>query len=197
MSVLMTGTVVPPVLEIPRRFGDIQERVADLEAVDPDKGTILMRAAPYDVEAEIDRELWESFAPQTFAQASKAPHRVKMWHRHGGPLIGHALDVEDRADGLWINARFSNTLNGDEARELASDGSLDQASVTFRPQADWMKVSRKGDGLHVRHSRGYLLGCALVEHGAYGDGAYVASVRDATSDKSREARRMQVLAWNH
>lgn len=195
MSIVTTEPV--SLLEIPTRYRDIQERAADIEVVDPDKGTILMRAAPYDVEAQIDRELWESFAPKTFANSSKAPHRVKLWHEHGGPLIGHAMDVEDRSDGLWINARFSNTLAGTEARELAADKSLDQVSITFRPQADWMKIQRRADGLHVRHSRAYLLGVALVAHGSYGDGAYVASVRDATTDQAREQRKMRILAWNH
>lgn len=186
-------------IEIPRRFYDVQQRAADIEAVDKERGTVLLRAAPYDVEAQIDRELWESFAPKTFAAASKAPHRTKLWNLHGGPLIGHATEVEDRADGLWINACFSNTLNGQEARELASDGTLDQCSVTFRPQAEWMKVQRRADGVHVRHSKAYLLGCALVPHGAYDEGAYVASVRGADSEsieRAREARKMRILAWN-
>jgi HK97 family phage prohead protease len=193
---LVTNEPVP-LLELPTRYRSVQERTADIEVVDPDKGTITMRAAPYDVEAQIDRELFESFAPKTFSAASKAPHRTKMWHRHGGPLIGHALSVEDRADGLWIDARFSNTLAGNEARELAADKSLDQVSITFRPMAEWMKIQRRGDGLHVRHSKAYLLGVALVEHGAYAEGAYIASVRDGTSDRERELRKMRILAWNH
>jgi len=183
---------------IPERYRRVQERVADVEAVDVEKGTILMRAVPYGVEAQIDHEIWELMEPQTFASASKAPHRTKMWHRHGGPLVGHALNVEDRADGLWINAKFSNTANGEEARELALDGSLDQCSITFRPMADWMKVQRRADGLHVRHSKAYLLGVALVDHGAYAEHAMVASVRGADAvEAEREARRMRALAWNH
>jgi HK97 family phage prohead protease len=187
-------------IEIPRRYYGVQERVADVEVVDPEKGTILMRAAPYGVEAQIDRELWETFDRKTFAHAVKAPHRCKLWHLHNGPLVGHALDIEDRDDGLWINAKFSNTLNGTEARELAHDGTLDQVSVTFRPQTEWMKLSRDAKGLHVRHSRAHLLGVALVPHGAYDDGAFVASVRDAddeSQERARELRKMQILAWNH
>jgi HK97 family phage prohead protease len=187
-------------LEILRRYDKVQDRVADIEVVDPDKGTILMRAAPYGVEAEIDRELWEQFDRATFAAASKAPHRVKLWHEHNGPLVGHALQVEDRDDGLWVNARFSNTLAGTEARELAADKSLDQVSITFRPQKQWMAVTRDAKGVHVRHSKAHLLGVALVAHGSYGADAYIASVRDAdaeTAERARELRKMQILAWNH
>lgn len=178
--------------DLPIRFRGTQFRAADVEHVDPDNGTILMRAAPYDVETQLDHDLWESFAPATFARACNAPSRVKMWNEHGGPLIGHATTVEDRGDGIWINARFSNTASGQEARELANDGTLDQVSITFRPMPDWMKVTRKTDGLHVRHSRAALLGVALVAHGAYAESAYIASVRDAETARERE-RRLAIL----
>jgi HK97 family phage prohead protease len=182
---------------IPARYDTVQERAADIEAVDPDRGTVLLRAAPYGVEAQLDLDLWEQFDRATFAAATKAPHRTKLWNLHGGPLVGHALDVEDRDDGLWVNARFSNTVNGLEARELAADGTLDQCSVTFRPMREWMKAEQRADGIHVRHSRAYLLGVALVPHGAYDADAYVAAVRDADSDKAREARRARALSWTH
>lgn len=182
---------------MPERYLTPEHRVAEVTAVDPDAGTILMRAAPYDVEAMIDRELHESFAPKTFAGALNAPHRVKLWNEHGGPLIGHAREVEDKDDGVWIRALISNTLAGQEARELARDGTLDQCSITFKALPEWMKVQRRDDGLHVRHSRAVLLGCAMVAHGAYAEGAYVASVRDAAADREREARRARILAWNH
>lgn len=174
------------IVPVPKLFDGPQYRAADVEHIDLDEGTILMRAAPYDVETQLDRQLFESFAPKAFERASAAPARCKLWHEHGGPLIGHARDVEDRPDGIWIRAKISNTLAGQEARELAADGTLDQVSVTFRPLSDWMKVDRRPDGLHVRHARAALLGVALVAHGAYADSAYIASVRDADADRARE-----------
>lgn len=181
---------------LPPRFDGVQYRAADLEHLDLEDGMLLCRAAPYDHEVQLDRELFESFAPGTFARAAEAPHRVKLWHEHQGPLIGHAREIEDRPDGLWIRAKISDTLNGQEARELARDGSLDQVSITFRAQRDWMQVQRRGDGLHIRHSRGWLLGVALVAHGAYADMAHVASVRsDDQIDRDRELRKAAILAW--
>jgi HK97 family phage prohead protease len=136
--------------------------------------------------------------------AAKAAHRVKLWHEHDGPLIGRAVNVEDRPDGVWVRSKFSNTPPGQEARELARDGTLDQCSVTFKPMDDWYKRTDKPDGIHFRHSRAYLLGVALVAHGAYGDEAYLAEVRDADPDKAvamierdRELRRQRLLALNH
>jgi uncharacterized protein len=185
----MTTTLdlpAPPRLD---RFDAVQFRDAEVTSVDMDEGTILLRAAPYDVEAQLDPQLWESFARGTFAAAGAAPHRCKLFHGHttaGGHLIGKALDVEDRSDGVWVRARFANTAAGVEARELAHDGTLDQCSVEFRAIPECYRVTRRRDGLHVRHTRAHLQGVALVPHGAYGEGAFVASVRDAEADHRRE-----------
>lgn len=187
----VTALEIPPVLLMP------QHRKATIEHLDVDEGTILMRAAPYDVEAQIDRELWESFAPKTFERAANAPSRCKLWHLHGGPLVGHATEVEDRHDGVWIRARFSNTINATEARELASDGTLDQVSVSFKPMKDFMRFEHRADGHHVRHSRAGLLGVALVPHGAYDEHAFVASVRDSIADRTREAALAKLGALTH
>ncbi len=176
--------------DLSRYLGGLQHREATVEHIDPEQGTILMRAVPYDVETQLGPRLFEAFAPAAFARAGSAPSRVKLWHEHGGPLIGHALDVEDRPDGAWIRAKISNTLAGQEARELALDGTLDQVSITFRAMPDWFKAERRTDGIHVRHARAGLLGVALVAHGAYGEHAAVASVRDAeeaTAQRAREA----------
>lgn len=181
----------------PARFSLPQYREASIEHLDPDAGTILMRAAPYDVETQLDRSLFETFAPKCFERAAAAPHRCKLWHEHRGPLIGHATTVEDRPDGLWIQAPFSNTLAGQEARELARDGTLDQCSVTFNPMADWMKAERRSDGIHVRHARAHLLGVALVAHGAYAEGAFIASVRDTQRVTEAEAELARLRSLTH
>lgn len=186
-----TGLVVPAT-DVKALQG-LQHRAADVEHIDADAGTILMRAVPYDVETQLGPDLWEAFAPEAFARAAASPARCKLWNEHGGPLIGHALDVEDRPDGVWVRSKFSNTLAGQEARELAIDGTLDQVSITFRPLPDWMRAHRRSDGIHVRHARAALLGVALVAHGAYGEHAAVASVRDA-DDASRERAREATLA---
>jgi len=167
-----------------------QHRAATVEHVDVDAGTILMRAIPYDVETSLGPRVFESFAPGAFARAANAPNRCKMWHEHGGPLIGCATEIEDRPDGSWIRAKFAKTTHAQEARELAADGVLDQVSITFRPVADEYRVDKRSDGVHVRHSRAALLGVALVAHGAYGADAVIASVRDAddgTVQRHREA----------
>ena len=93
--------------------------------------------------------------------------------------------------------KFANTAAARDARELADDGTLDQVSVEFRAIEDgtgytWRTLS---DGTHVKHSRAHLLGVALVPHGAYGDGAFVAQVRSADVMAGiPAAKRAEVLA---
>lgn len=201
----MTTTTMPgtPLLIPPdgamEYLRGMQHRAATVEHVDPEAGTILMRAVPYGVETQLGPKVWESFAPAAFARAANQPSRCKLWHEHGGPLIGHALDVEDRDDGAWIRAKFSDTMAAREARELAIDGTLDQVSITFRPLPDEFKIDRRSDGVHVRHSRAALLGVALVAHGAYGEHATIASVRDAdetTVQRAREAALARLRSLN-
>lgn len=173
-------------LALPLDIAAVQHRTAQIEDIDLEAGTVLMRAAPYDVTAEIGPGLWESFAPKAFERAANAPSRCKLWNGHDGPLIGHATEVTDKADGIWVRSKFSNTANAAEARELAADGTLDQCSVTFKMMREWFKATRRPDGIHVRHSRGTLLGVALVPHGAYDTDAAVVSVREANRERQRE-----------
>jgi len=198
----MTITAVPtPPLSPPLRldrYDGIQYRAAEVAAVDPDAGTILLRAAPYDVEAEVERGLFESFAPAAFGRAAKAPQRVTLnvLHDRNAWPVGHAHTVEDRDDGVWVTAKFSNTARGIEARELAADGTLPECSVEFRARPEWYRATRTRDGLHVRHARAHLVGVALVPHGAYGDGGFVAEVRAAEAEAgalAREAARQVAL----
>lgn len=184
-------------LEVPALLTGPQYRAAQIEDIaDDTERTITMRAVPYDVETRIDAQLLESFEPGAFARAAKDPARVKLWLGHsttGGHLVGQAFAVEDRADGVWVRAKVSRTVAGDELLTLARDGVLDEASIEFNPIREAMVLERRGSLLHVRHKRGHLRGVGLVPHGAYGRNALVTSVRDDQYDV-REAARAAAIA---
>lgn len=177
-------TDLPPLYRTP-----IQTRSATVSALDADQRIVELCAVPYGVETRLSPSLVESFAARAFSNAGKDPGRVKLWHGHstvGGQIVGSASLVDDRADGVYIRARVSQTAAGDDLLTLARDGVLDEASVEFQPIPADMQVSRRGDDTVVRHKRARLLGVALVPHGAYGRGALVLSVRDEAADRARE-----------
>jgi Escherichia/Staphylococcus phage prohead protease len=166
--------------ELSDLYGGLITRTATIEEFDPDESTILVRAAPYEVETELTPGLFERFARGTFESATAAPHRVKLWLGHStaaGTPVGVGRTVEERRDGLYVRAKIANTAAGHDARELANDGVLDEVSVEFTSHPDWYTARRRADGVHVTHTRGRLLGVALVPHGAYADNARVLEVR--------------------
>jgi hypothetical protein len=178
-------------LEVPRSLEEPQFRAAEIREIAADEErTILLRAVPYDVETQLWENIYESFAPGAFARAAKDPARVKFYLGHGGPLVGMAELIEDRADGVWIRNVVSRTASGDELLTLARDKVLDEASIEFRIVKGGTEITEKDGKTLWRHKRAQLLGVALVPHGAYGRNALVKSVRDDL-DKAAEAAASQ------
>jgi phage head maturation protease len=185
-------------LELPERFLGPQWRSAQVVDIADDFGAVRLRMVPYEREARLGDALWESFARGSFAAAVRAPSRIKLWLDHGGPLVGCANTVEDLPDGSYASMRFSSTAHSQEARTLVREKILQECSVEFRALRDHMKARRGPDGLHVTHSRGHLLGVALVAHGVYGEaGSLVLSARDQNADKTRDERLARLRALTH
>jgi len=185
-------------IELPNRFEVVQWRSAEVVDVADDAGEVRLRLVPYGREARLGLDLWESFEARTFEAATRAPGRVKLWNEHNGPLVGCARQVEDLLDGSYATMRFSSSLNSQEARTLVVEKIIQECSIEFRAIREHMKARRAPDGLHVTHSRGHLLGAALVSHGVYGDvGSQVLSVRDENADKSRDERLARLRSLAH
>ncbi|KAA1424317.1 HK97 family phage prohead protease [Nocardioides antri] len=193
----MSVTAIEQGLILPKRFAEVQQRSVEAVDVDDATGEVRLRAVPYEYETQLGEGLFELFERGAFANASKAPTRCKFFHNHNGPLIGHAREVEDRADGVYATMKFASTLAAQEARVLTVDGFIDQCSIEFRVMRDHVKVARKPDGLHVRHARGHLLGVALVNHGAYADQSAVLSAREADLNREREEIIARLRSLNH
>jgi len=170
--------------------GAVQYRAAEVQEVSIEKREMFVRAAPYGVTTDIGGGIDETFEPGTFARAVKAPQRVSAFWEHGGPLIGRGIQVIDQADGVWIRAKIGRTTAATDVISLIEDELLRDVSVEFRPIPEAMKVHQRGQRLDIRHIRAHLLGFAVVTNGAYGDKAYVDSVRDERVDRDREAARL-------
>ena len=172
------------------RGGAVQFRAAEVQKVEDHE--IYVKAAPYsDTFTDIGGGIRERFLAGAFSGAASAPHRVAIFHDHGGPLVGRATEVTDAADGVYIRAKISRTAAAEEMLTLIEDDILREMSVEFRAVRDGMSVEAKGDLLYVTHRRAHLTGVAAVPEAAYQGQTPILSARDLQTARAVEEAR----AW--
>ena len=175
--------------------GAVQHRAAKIDGLDQSKSELSIKVVPYEVEGDVG-PFTEVFSRGAFARATKDPSRLGVWHEHLGPLVGRGVEADDRADGFWMRAKLASTQAARDMAQMIDDKVLTDASVEFHPMRDFMDVQRRDSGkLHVRHRRAHLRGVAVTFEGAYGAGAYVASLRDAAREREIEEARVWFAAW--
>lgn len=142
-----------------------------------DGRTVYGRAVPYNAPQYIHDGLTEEFVRGAFDHQLRAANRVRAAREHvqlGGTLIGAARSLEDRADGLWFEARVSRTPMGDETLELINDKALRQISIGFRERPHG---NRRTPQNVIQRTAADLFEIAFVMEGAYGELAEVGGVR--------------------
>lgn len=97
----------------------------------------------------------------------------------GAILIGRGETAETTDAGLFMGFRVSRTSAGNDGLELARDGILRHLSVVMDPIAE----RRRSDGVLERTAIA-LRRVALLERGAYGEGATVTAVRAAAEGRT-------------
>jgi HK97 family phage prohead protease len=150
-------------------------------------------AVPYGVEQEICPGLIECFDRGSFAHQVKAiPQRTKFYLEHramGGVAIGKVRMAEERPNGLRLQMRVSDTQLGNDTLTYITDEVLEELSIGFIPRSN-----DKPDARGVTHRRkADLTEIALVDRGAYGRRAKVASVRSGLVIPAQDAA-LQALA---
>lgn len=163
-----------------------QPRTAPVLDFDARTGTVEAVLVPYEVEVPLGPKVSEIVTRGAFSRADV--RRVKVFdQQHSGPVIGRALDLEDRDDGVFARLQISDTALGRDVLTLLRDGALTEMSIEFIPQPRYMKVDKAGDGsTKIRHDRATLLGVSPVSHGAYGQHAKVLAVRSELDALARE-----------
>lgn len=144
-----------------------------------DGRTVFGIAVPYDAPQFIYDGLTEEFARGAFSHQLNAPFRVRASREHvdlGGTMIGALRKLEDRDEGLYFEARVSNTTVGNDTLELIHDGALRQVSIGFRERPGG---SVRTDQNVIRRTGADLFEVAFVMEGAYGEQAALAGVRTA------------------
>jgi HK97 family phage prohead protease len=164
-----------------------------------DGRTVFGIAVPYNSPTVVN----DGFGPYTevFNRGSFAKtiqergDRVKLLVNHdrvGRLPIGRATTLREDASGLFMEARISKTVGGDEVLELIRDGAIDGFSVGFQPVKDREVDTRTIERVEVR-----LNEVSAVAFPAY-EGALIAGVRNQHPWMSDElARYLYELLREH
>lgn len=132
------------------------------------------------------RPYQEVFLPGAFRNAVKAPNRVLLDFEHYGAIadalksggsmagaLGHAVELEERPDGLWGRFRVLNHTDGDKALEFVREKVLAGFSAVFNP----LRSVRLPDGT-MQRVKVHLDRVSLCRVGAYPE-AQVLALRTA------------------
>ena len=170
---------------------------ADL-ATEDDGRTITGRCVPYGEVATVAdgdgppyRERW---VPGAFRRIVRAPSRTMFnyAHREGlADLIGHAVGLEERPDGLHATFRALPGLVGDQALGLINSGVATGLSVNVWVAARGSRTA--DDGVVERTLAARLPHVALTPEPAYA-GATVTAVRHALALPPEDATGKNVAA---
>ncbi len=115
----------------------------------------------------------ETFQRGAFADVDPARVVIES-QRHDGGIVGRGVAIEDAEDGAYLQARISDTTEGNDLLTLVRDQVMNAVSVVFRP----IQSSRLPDGTHVRE-RADLQRAAILPRGAY-PSAQILEVRNET-----------------
>ena len=132
----------------------------------------------------------EAFDKGAFARTIvERGDRVKLLALHDSRRmpLGRVNLLREDTNGLYIEARVSNTREGDEALELIRDGALDGLSIGFKPVRDLTRA-----GVVVR-TEVRLNEVSAVSFPAYDD-ARIQAVRSFDQPQLIIARRRLELA---
>jgi HK97 family phage prohead protease len=156
-------------------MNDLQTRAFTVRAaVDAEPRTVRGLAVPYGVEIELAPGYFETIAPGALAVRADDATSLKLVWRHDEP-IGLITSATETAEGIEIEARFSDTQTARDAYQLVKDGVIDRLSIGFIPLT--YDRSEADDGTHTTITSLDLREVSLVPFPAY-DGAHVTEVRN-------------------
>lgn len=131
--------------------------------------TISGVAVPYNVFATVSDGTQIMFLQGSLPVDGKAP-RLFMYHDATQP-VGVVTERVDTEEGMLFAARISKTQLGDDALEMAADGTIDQVSVGVNPT----KFSYDEEERMIVEEATWLE-LSLVSIGAFGDAANITDV---------------------
>lgn len=105
---------------------DLEVRNAPELRANTENGTVEGIAVPWDSPTEVGGYT------ETIARGAVEDGEIKFFWQHR-EIIGRVVKTEDRKEGLWIQAKISDTSLGRDALTLLRDGVVDGLSIGFEP----------------------------------------------------------------
>lgn len=170
-------------------MSDLQTRdfkIAPTPEADDAPRTVRGLAVPYGVEIELFDGYFETIAPGALADRAEDATSLKLFYRHNEP-IGLITSITETAEGIEIEARFSDTQAARDAYQLVRDGVIDRLSIGFVPLA--FERTEDEAGVHTTITSLDLREVSLVPFPAY-DGATVTEVREQPTPTERNTPTM-------
>lgn len=124
-------------------------------------------------------EVWQPGSTEETIAKRGDRMKILAFHSSRQMPLGRPTLLEERAAGLYIEARISDTQDGNDALTLVRDGVLDGFSVGFTVPDGGDAWAEEGDRLVRSISRAHLHEVSLVNFPAFDD-ARVESVRQAS-----------------
>lgn len=158
----------------------------DADGTEDAPRTVRGLAVPYGVEIELFDGYFETIAPGALADRAEDATSLKLFYRHNEP-IGLITSITETAEGIEIEARFSDTQAARDAYQLVRDGVIDRLSIGFIP----LTFERTEDeaGVHTTITSLDLREVSLVPFPAY-DGATVTEIREQPTPTERNTPTM-------
>ncbi|APF33383.1 HK97 family phage prohead protease [Microbacterium paludicola] len=169
---------------------ETREFILRAEKVDTEQRIIRGVAVPYEVETNIGGEYVERFAKGAVQDSEDS----LLYWRHADP-IGKLTSSSDSEAGWEIEARVSETTQGNDALVLARDGVVVQLSVGFERDNEYEVEEREDGTTLITRTKVRVREVSLVPRGAYGENATISEVR-AASDSNNNTKEVEMTDNN-
>lgn len=163
---------------------DLEYRAAVELRANAEKGTVSGLAVPYDTPTDLGYGVTE-----TIQRGAVEEGPISFFWQHQ-EVIGKVVSRKDTDDGLWIEAKISDTTQGRDALTLLRDGAVTGLSIGFEAIEQQYHYDDAADTVDVVRTKIRVREVSAVDFPAYSE-AQVMKVRSAAlTHQDKEAPTM-------
>lgn len=158
---------------------ELEYRAAIELRADAEKGTVSGLAVPYDTPTDLGYGVTE-----TIQRGAVEEGPISFFWQHQ-EVIGKVVSRKDTDDGLWIEAKISDTTQGRDALTLLRDGAVTGLSIGFESIEQQYHYDEGADTIDVIRTKIRIREVSAVDFPAY-DSAQIKKVRSAALNNNKK-----------